>query len=348
MFSVTHSFIKKARYQAPTRAARMPQETDVQRSMRVLDVLNFDTLRSMINKPELLLEYKRFLALKVGAGDLDATLLSPPAEVDEVWHAHILDTKHYRTTCELLGHGFIDHNPKGGEDTAARDTRRTACLAAYKKAFGAAVPDIWASVRPALAPRPQLQPTPRTQPQSRKRPRPKEVPQPARAVAVGAYVFVQVATRGRNERLVTRQKAGWLMRKGRNDEWVLICFETCRGEGPFCHHGRVKIFEGEEKIIKAPEQKAAPAIAHQASDMGGAGHIYIFVVTQDGAKIKYSWHENKPLDKLMKDFCERHGVASNSVRFLFDGNRINGTQTPSELRMWPYDEIDVMVEQQGC
>ena len=157
MFSVTHSFIKKARYQAPTRAARMPQETDVQRSMRVLDVLNFDTLRSMINKPELLLEYKRFLALKVGAGDLDATLLSPPAEVDEVWHAHILDTKHYRTTCELLGHGFIDHNPKGGEDTAARDTRRTACLAAYKKAFGAAVPDIWASVRPALAPRPQVQ-----------------------------------------------------------------------------------------------------------------------------------------------------------------------------------------------
>ena len=28
-----------------------------------------------------------------------------------------------------------------------------------------------------------------------------------------------------------------------------------------------------------------------------------------------------PLEKLMKAFCQRNGVAETSVRFLFDGNR---------------------------
>ena len=37
----------------------------------------------------------------------------------------------------------------------------------------------------------------------------------------------------------------------------------------------------------------------------------------------------------------------NSVRFLFDGNRVNPNQTPQELDMEDGDVIDVMVEQQG-
>ena len=37
----------------------------------------------------------------------------------------------------------------------------------------------------------------------------------------------------------------------------------------------------------------------------------------------------------------------NSVRFLFDGNRVNPTQTPQDLDMEDGDVIDVMVEQQG-
>ena len=36
-----------------------------------------------------------------------------------------------------------------------------------------------------------------------------------------------------------------------------------------------------------------------------------------------------------------------SVRFLFDGNRISPNQTPEELDMEDNDVIDVMVEQQG-
>ena len=46
-------------------------------------------------------------------------------------------------------------------------------------------------------------------------------------------------------------------------------------------------------------------------------------------------------------FCNRNGVAMNSVRFLFDGNRINGNQTPEELEMEDGDYIDVVMEQIG-
>ena len=45
--------------------------------------------------------------------------------VDEVWHAHILDTRAYTAACEaMLGAGgLIHHDPHGGDDAAARDAR---------------------------------------------------------------------------------------------------------------------------------------------------------------------------------------------------------------------------------
>jgi small ubiquitin-related modifier len=54
-----------------------------------------------------------------------------------------------------------------------------------------------------------------------------------------------------------------------------------------------------------------------------------------------------PLQKLMAAFCQRQGVAQNSVRFLFDGERIAPTQSPKDLDMEDGDVIDVMVEQVG-
>ena len=52
-------------------------------------------------------------------------------------------------------------------------------------------------------------------------------------------------------------------------------------------------------------------------------------------------------ERLMSAFCTRHGIHLASVRFLFDGSRIIGRQTPQELEMEDGDTIDVMVEQQG-
>ena len=49
----------------------------------------------------------------------------------------------------------------------------------------------------------------------------------------------------------------------------------------------------------------------------------------------------------MRAFCTRQGVAMESVRFLFDGNRIRENQTPNELEMEDGDSIDVVVAQVG-
>ena len=71
------------------------------------------------------------------------------------------------------------------------------------------------------------------------------------------------------------------------------------------------------------------------------------VVTQDGIEIFFTPKFATKLQRVMTAFCNRRGVAMNSVRFLFDGSRINPIQTPVELEFEEGEVIDVMVEQQG-
>ena len=89
-------------------------------------------------------DYRRFLALKVAAQDWYASLLSPPAVVDRIWHAHLLDTLGYEETCAAIGVPsdvrIIHHNPNGGNDAAARAARLERSLKYYKEAFGAPPP----------------------------------------------------------------------------------------------------------------------------------------------------------------------------------------------------------------
>ena len=82
-------------------------------------------------------------------------------------------------------------------------------------------------------------------------------------------------------------------------------------------------------------------------DEGGESTINLKVATQDGNEIFFKCKMTTPLSKLMNAFCQRQGVTMQSVRFLFDGNRITPEQTPKDLDMEDGDAIDVMVEQQG-
>jgi len=54
-----------------------------------------------------------------------------------------------------------------------------------------------------------------------------------------------------------------------------------------------------------------------------------------------------PIKKLMDAYCERQGKSLNSLRFLYDGERVQSHNTPAELEMEDGDAIDVMVEQIG-
>ena len=53
------------------------------------------------------------------------------------------------------------------------------------------------------------------------------------------------------------------------------------------------------------------------------------------------------MGKLKKSYSERVGVPVSSLRFLFDGRRINDDETPKALEMEQDDVIEVYQEQTG-
>ena len=53
------------------------------------------------------------------------------------------------------------------------------------------------------------------------------------------------------------------------------------------------------------------------------------------------------MGKLKKSYSDRQGVAVTSLRFLFDGRRINDDETPKQLEMEDGDVIEVYQEQVG-
>ena len=87
----------------------------VARFVNALDTVDLTDLQAETGaSPDVLEDYKRFLALKAQQQDFYAALLSPSPQLDELWHAHILDTLSYKETCEaMLGAGgFIHHKPR--------------------------------------------------------------------------------------------------------------------------------------------------------------------------------------------------------------------------------------------
>ena len=42
--------------------------------------------------------------------------------------------------------------------------------------------------------------------------------------------------------------------------------------------------------------------------------------------------KNTPLKKLMTAYCERQGLSQGAIRFVFDGDNIEETDTPSRVR----------------
>ncbi|OZJ04270.1 Ubiquitin-like protein pmt3/smt3 [Bifiguratus adelaidae] len=79
----------------------------------------------------------------------------------------------------------------------------------------------------------------------------------------------------------------------------------------------------------------------------GGQHINLKVVGSDHNEVFFKIKRTTQLKKLMDAYCERQGKATSSVRFLYDGQRIQPTNTPNDLEMEDGDSIDVMVEQIG-
>lgn len=79
----------------------------------------------------------------------------------------------------------------------------------------------------------------------------------------------------------------------------------------------------------------------------GSEHINLKVTGQDGSVVHFKIKKNTPLRKLMTAYCDRTGVKMEAMRFRFDGQPINETDTPAGLEMEDGDSIDVFQQQTG-
>jgi len=99
-------------------------------------------------------------------------------------------------------------------------------------------------------------------------------------------------------------------------------------------------------ITQADEKGAkAPSVADGGGD--AAEFINIKVVDQNSSEVYFKLKRITPLQKLMDAYCTRQGLQASQVRFLFDGARVRGEQTPKELQMETDDMIDCVIAQVG-
>jgi len=91
--------------------------------------------------------YRNFLFLwrkyKYESDETVDLRMPPPPDVDEIWHAHILDTRRYAQDCTKIFGTFHHHYPYFGIDGERRKMDMTEILAAlepvgelYEKEFG--------------------------------------------------------------------------------------------------------------------------------------------------------------------------------------------------------------------
>uniref|UniRef100_A0A8C4SUQ6 Ubiquitin-like domain-containing protein n=1 Tax=Erpetoichthys calabaricus TaxID=27687 RepID=A0A8C4SUQ6_ERPCA len=63
-------------------------------------------------------------------------------------------------------------------------------------------------------------------------------------------------------------------------------------------------------------------------------HINLKVAGQDGSVVQFKIKRHTPLSKLMKAYCERQGLSMRQIRFRFDGQPINETDTPAQSSLF--------------
>ena len=86
-------------------------------------------------------------------------------------------------------------------------------------------------------------------------------------------------------------------------------------------------------------------VQHKPED-GPSEHLNI-KVTDNNNEVFFKIKRTTQLKKLMDAFCDRQGKNITSVRFLFDGQRVQPTDNPDSLDMQDGDTLEVHQEQIG-
>merc|ERR1712172_25303 len=101
---------------------------------------------------------------------------------------------------------------------------------------------------------------------------------------------------------------------------------------------------GEQDDVIEVYQEQTGGVAEEGDK---TDYIKLKVVGQDSNEIHFRVKFSTNMGKLKKSYAERVGVAVSTLRFLFDGRRINDDETPKVLEMEQDDVIEVYQEQTG-
>ena len=105
----------------------------------------------------------------------------------------------------------------------------------------------------------------------------------------------------------------------------------------------IEVYQGhQENYLKTLMPKTAPILSPPMSQ----DVLNLKVVGQDSNEINFRISMSTQMGKLKKSYSERVRVPVSSLRFLFDGRRINDNDTPKQLEMKQDDVIEVYQELQ--
>jgi len=77
------------------------------------------------------------------------------------------------------------------------------------------------------------------------------------------------------------------------------------------------------------------------------GVVSLQVIDQNAGKTCFKIKCTTPLSKLMNAWCKKNSASKESVRFLYDGERLQGDATAESLGMENDDIIDAVLQQTG-
>lgn len=112
-----------------------------------------------------------------------------------------------------------------------------------------------------------------------------------------------------------------------------------------CCYGRLFGESLEKPLVAMSDEETKPS--SEVFEIKKEEVIKVKVVAQDGNEIHFKVKKTTQLKKLKESYCQRQGVPLNSLKFLFEGQKIADNHTPEELEMEEDDVIEVYQEQMG-
>ncbi|KAI5613674.1 small ubiquitin-related modifier 1 precursor [Silurus asotus] len=111
---------------------------------------------------------------------------------------------------------------------------------------------------------------------------------------------------------------------------------------------RMRDDEPRQRSLRTRKRSAAETKpSSDGAEKKDGEYIKLKVIGQDNSEIHFKVKMTTHLKKLKESYSQRQGVPMNSLRFLFEGQRIADNQTPKELGMEDEDVIEVYQEQTG-